>query len=79
MQGTDPFISIDQVCFIQFQNNKYSICKWYKCIYELFFVTPFDSGVYDEPGCGITGLNHAVLVVGYGTEAGKDYWLVKNR
>ncbi|GFY74932.1 cathepsin L [Trichonephila inaurata madagascariensis] len=38
-------------------------------------------GVYDEAECGngISDLTHAVLVVGYGTEEGKDYWLVKNR
>ncbi|KAI4890025.1 hypothetical protein NFI96_024326, partial [Prochilodus magdalenae] len=38
----------------------------------------YRSGVYDEPACG-TRVNHAVLVVGYGTHSpGKDYWLVKN-
>ncbi|XP_053182267.1 procathepsin L-like isoform X1 [Scomber japonicus] len=37
----------------------------------------YKSGVYDEPNCTDV-INHAVLVVGYGTENGQDYWLVKN-
>ena len=37
----------------------------------------YKSGVYDDPKCGAMP-NHAVLVVGYGNEDGKDYWLVKN-
>ncbi|XP_073342203.1 cathepsin S-like [Pagrus major] len=37
----------------------------------------YRSGVYNDPSCS-KKVNHAVLVVGYGTLNGEDYWLVKN-
>ncbi|GMR30903.1 hypothetical protein PMAYCL1PPCAC_01098, partial [Pristionchus mayeri] len=39
----------------------------------------YGDGVYYEEGCSSEDVNHAVLVVGYGTDPrGGDYWLVKN-
>ena len=40
----------------------------------------YASGVYTSDVCknGSGDVNHAVLAVGYGTENGMDYWLVKN-
>jgi cathepsin L len=38
----------------------------------------YKSGILDDQTCKNYLANHAVLVVGYGSEDGKDYWLVKN-
>lgn len=37
------------------------------------------TGIYNEPSCNPNNLSHAVLLVGYGTEQGQDYWIIKNR
>ena len=38
----------------------------------------YRSGIYEEPACSNKTTDHAVLVVGYGSDNGEDYWLVKN-
>lgn len=37
----------------------------------------YTSGILDSTACG-TSLDHAVEIVGYGTENGMDYWKVRN-
>eukprot|EP01105_Mastigella_eilhardi_P007014 TRINITY_DN18497_c0_g1_i1.p1 TRINITY_DN18497_c0_g1~~TRINITY_DN18497_c0_g1_i1.p1 ORF type:complete len:345 (-),score=123.82 TRINITY_DN18497_c0_g1_i1:123-1157(-) len=38
----------------------------------------YQSGIISPKLCGKKALNHAVLLVGYGTEDGQDYWKIKN-
>uniref|UniRef100_A0AAY4D9R3 Cathepsin 12 n=1 Tax=Denticeps clupeoides TaxID=299321 RepID=A0AAY4D9R3_9TELE len=38
----------------------------------------YSSGIYEEPMCDPNNLSHAVLLVGYGSEGGRDYWIIKN-
>ena len=37
----------------------------------------YKSGIFSSSSCG-TGLNHAVLAVGYGSANGQNYFIIKN-
>lgn len=38
----------------------------------------YSSGVYQDNECSTKDFTHAMLVVGYGSSEGENYWLVKN-
>lgn len=38
----------------------------------------YSGGIYDDPACSPTPLNHAVGVCGYGVEGEKKYWIIRS-
>jgi len=38
----------------------------------------YRSGIYDGVECRGIEINHAVAIVGYGSEGGKDFWKIRN-
>ena len=46
---------------------------------DSFILQFYSGGIYDTIHCSSTSLNHAMVVIGYGSQNGKHYWTVKNR
>jgi len=38
----------------------------------------YKSGILTSCGSKTAAVDHAIVIVGYGTESGKDYWLIRN-
>ena len=74
--STWPFVDEDEIKEFLYQTGPLSIAI------NADPLQTYSSGIIDIPPseCPSTGINHAVLLVGYGHDSSieKDYWLIKN-
>ena len=47
-------------------------------VVDASFFASYRGGIYDDDRCSGSSINHAVFAVGYGSENGHDYYIVKN-
>lgn len=64
------------------ESNLYTLIKNGPVVVEVRVDTPafqeYTEGVLDDSNCSGDVLNHVLLLVGYGTQNGKDYWIARN-
>jgi cathepsin L len=67
---------IEMLSFVLFIHGPVSVSIWASDD-DFYF---YGSGVYNDPGCTSADFDHAVVLVGYGTDnkSGLSYWLLKN-
>ena len=67
-----PYFTLSTIANIEVKFSSYP-----SVYFSLFFRDR--SGVYSEPNCNPEGIDKGVLAVGYGTQQGVDYWIVRNK
>jgi cathepsin L len=75
------YVNVTQGDEIDLKNKLYQYGPASICIdaSSVWFML-YSSGIYDNPNCAqdVDNLDHAVGLVGYGTEGLADYWIVRN-
>ena len=82
---SEPYSSVIHVVYMLFQYMHYSNPHLNLSIFSVVVDSSditfqyYSSGIYCSSKCSKRKPNHAMLVVGYGTDDGVDYWILKNR
>jgi C1A family cysteine protease len=80
-----PRNKISKVLRVEWKNEeaaKVAVSKYGVCLTQVLGdgkgFQYYRSGIYDGAECRGIEINHAIAIVGYGSEGGKDYWKIRN-